>query len=206
MAEIGAGDVKRLRDATGAGMMECKKALQDAGGDFEKARTLLRERGLADAAKRKGREANDGLVHSYLHAPTPGLPPRVGVLLEMQTETDFVAKTPDVQGLAQDVAMHIAAMKPAYLVRDEVPEDVLNTERELAAKKAEGKPDEVRDRIVEGALNKFFQEVCLLEQPFVKDEKGKKTVGEAIDEVVARIGENIGVRRFVRFEVAEELD
>lgn len=206
MAEISAADVKKLRDQTGAGMMECKKALQEAEGDFDRARKVLRERGLADAAKRKGREANDGLVYSYLHAPTPGLPPKVGVLVEIQTETDFVAKTDEVQGLAQDVAMHIAAMRPAYLSRDEVPEGVLATERELAEKKAEGKPDKVRDQIVEGALDKFYKEVCLLEQPFVRDEKGKTTVKELVDELVAKIGENIGVRRFVRYEVAEEAE
>lgn len=203
MSEISAADVKKLRDATGAGMMDCKRALQEAEGDFDKARVYLRERGLADAAKRKGREANDGLLHAYLHAPTPGLPPRVGVLVEIQTETDFVAKTADVKELAQEVALHIAAARPLYRTIEDVPESVLEEERRLAAKKVEGKSEEVVRRASDGAVKKFVQEFCLLEQKWVRDEK--QTVQELVDSYVAKTGENVGVRRFTRYEVAESL-
>lgn len=202
--QIPAADVAKLRRETGAGMMDCKAALADAAGDFEKARTLLRERGLADAAKRKGREATDGLVHSYLHAPTPGLPPRIGVLLEMTTETDFVAKTEDMTTLARDIAMHIAAAKPVYLSVDQVPPDVIDTESELARKKVEGKPDNVVEKAVEGAVKKFAKQFVLLDQPWVRDEK--QTIGQLVDSYASKVGENVAVRRFVRYEVAESLD
>ncbi len=204
MAEISAADVKKLRDATGAGMMDCKNALAEAGGDIDKARALLRERGLADAAKRKGREAKEGLIHAYLHAPTPGLPPRVGVMVEVSTETDFVAKTDDIKTLAQELALHIAAAKPVYLSADDVPEGVLAEERDLARKKVEGKPENVVEKAVAGAVRKFGQQFCLLEQKWVRDEK--QTIRELIDSYVAKLGENIGIRRFVRFEVAEGID
>lgn len=204
MAEISAADVKKLRDATGAGMMDCKNALAEAGGDIDKARALLRERGLADAAKRKGREAKEGLVHAYLHAPTPGLPPRVGVMVEISTETDFVAKTDDIKTLAQELALHIAAAKPVYLSAEDVPDTVLAEERDLARKKVEGKPDNVVEKAVEGAVKKFRQQFCLLEQKWVRDEK--QTIHELIGSYVAKLGENIGIRRFVRFEVAEGID
>ena len=202
--EISAADVAKLRRQTGAGMMDCKKALVDADGDFEKARTILRERGLADAAKRKGREASEGLIHAYLHAPTPGLPPRVGVMLELSTETDFVAKTEDATTLAREVAMHIAAAKPAYVSLDQVPEAVLEEERELARKKVEGKPPDVVDKAAEGAVRKFAKQFVLLDQPWVRDEK--QTIGQLVDSYASKTGENISVRRFVRFEVAESLD
>lgn len=202
--EISAADVAKLRRDTGAGMMDCKKALQDADGDFDKARVLLRERGLADAAKRKGRAASDGLVHSYLHAPTPGLPPRIGVLVEIATETDFVAKTPDLRELAQEVAMHIAAAKPAYVSIDEVPESVLDEERELARKKVEGKPENIVSKAVEGAVKKFAKQMCLVDQPWVRDDK--QTIGQLVASFASKTGENIGVRRFVRYEVAETTD
>jgi elongation factor Ts len=204
MAEIKAGDVAKLRSQTGAGMMDCKKALTDAGGDFDKARTLLRERGLADAAKRKGREAKDGLVYSYLHAPQPGLPAKIGVMLEITTETDFTAKTEAVQQLARDVAMHIAAAKPTYVSIEEVPDDVLLAERELAKKKVEGKPDKVLEQAAEGAVKKFAKTFCLLEQPWVRDEK--QTIGSLVGTLASNTGENISVRRFSRYEVAETLD
>ncbi|HVL79964.1 MAG TPA: translation elongation factor Ts [Actinomycetota bacterium] len=204
MAEISAADVKKLRDATGAGMMDCKKALQEADGDIEKARVILREKGLADAAKRKGREASEGLVHAYLHAPTPGIPPKVGVLLELTCETDFVAKTDDFKTLAQDIALHIAAAKPQWLTSEEVPEDVLTTERELAAKKVEGKPENVVQKATEGAVKKFLAQEVLLEQKWIRDEK--QTIRELIDSFAGKIGENISVRRFVRYQVAESLD
>jgi elongation factor Ts len=185
-------------------MMDCKKALQEASGDFDKARTLLRERGLADAAKRKGREASDGLIYAYLHTPSPGLPPRIGVMVEVSTETDFVAKTDDIATLAREVAMHVAAAKPAYLSLEDVPDDVLETERELARKKVEGKPEHVVEKAVEGAVRKFAKQLCLMEQPWVRDEK--QTVGQLIAGYASKTGENVSVRRFVRYEVAETLD
>jgi elongation factor Ts len=203
-SEISAADVAKLRRETGAGMMDCKKALAEAAGDFDAARKLLRERGLADAAKRKGREASDGLVHSYLHAPTPGLPPRIGVLLELSTETDFVAMTAETAQLAQQIAMHIAAAKPAYVSLEDVPEKVLDEERDLARKKVEGKPEKVVSQAAEGAVKKFAKLYCLLEQPWVRDEK--QTVGQLVASYASKTGENVGVRRFVRFEVAESLD
>ena len=201
---VSAADVAKLRTTTGAGMMDCKKALQDAGGDFEKARMLLRERGLADAAKRKGRQASEGLVHAYLHAPNPGLPPKIGVLLEILCETDFVAKTQEMQQLASHVAMHIAAARPAYVSIEDVPEDVLEAERELARKKVEGKPEKVVQQAVEGSVKKFAKQMCLLEQPWIRDDK--QTIGQLIAHHASNTGENISVRRFVRYEVAETLE
>lgn len=204
MAEIKAGDVQKLRQMTGAGMMDCKAALKDAEGDFEKAQVLLRERGLADAEKRKGREAKDGLLYTYLHAPTPGVPAKIGVLLELTTETDFTAKTDAAQELARDIALHIAFAKPSYVTLDEVPEDVLETERELARKKVEGKPVKVIDQAVQGAVKKYAKSFVLSDQPFVKDDK--QTIGQLIANLSGQTGENIGIRRFVRWEVAEALD
>ncbi|HYZ91416.1 MAG TPA: translation elongation factor Ts [Actinomycetota bacterium] len=204
MADIKAADVAKLRQETGAGMMDCKKALQDAAGNFDKARTILRERGLADAAKRKGRETSEGLIYSYLHAPKPGVPPRIGVMVEVSTETDFVAMTEDVNTLAREVAMHIAAAKPAYLSIEDVPEEVLEQERELARKKVEGKPEKVIAQATEGAVKKFAKQFCLLEQVWVRDDK--QTIGQLVASYAAKTGENVGVRRFVRFEVAESLD
>jgi elongation factor Ts len=204
VAEIKAGEVAKLRGATGAGMMDCKKALTDAEGDFEKARVLLRERGLADAAKRKGREAKDGLIYSYLHAPQPGLPPKIGVILELTTETDFTAKTEHAQQLARDVAMHIAASRPTYVSIEEVPQEVLDQERELARKKVEGKPEKVVEQAAEGSVKKFAKSFVLLEQPWVRDEK--QTIGQLVATFASNTGENISVRRFARYEVAETLD
>ncbi len=202
--EITAADVAKLRLQTGAGMMDCKKALTDAEGDSDKARTLLRERGLADAAKRRGRETSEGLIYSYLHAPKPGVPPRIGVMIEVSTETDFVAMTEDVGTLAREVAMHIAAAKPAYLSIEDVPEEVLSQERELARKKVEGKPENVVEKAVEGAVRKFAKQMCLLDQPWVRDDK--QTIGQLVASYASKTGENVGVRRFVRYEVAETLD
>ena len=204
MAEISAADVKKLREQTGAGMMDCKKALTDSSGDFDKARVLLRERGVADAAKRAGKEATEGLIATYLHAPTPGIPAKIGVILELQTETDFVAKTDATQELAKNIAMHIAAAKPAYLSIDEIPEDVLATERDLAKKKVEGKPDKVVEQAMEGAVKKFAKLACLLEQPWIRDDK--TTIGQLVASHASNTGENSAVRRFVRYEVAETLD
>jgi elongation factor Ts len=204
MSDIPAGDVAKLRSATGAGMMDCKKALTDAAGDFEKARMLLRERGLADAAKRKGKEAKEGLVHSYLHAPNPGLPPKIGVLVEILCETDFVAKTEEMREFARNVAMHIAAAKPAYVALEDVPSDVLEAERELARKKVEGKPEKVIEQATAGAVKKFAKQFCLVEQPWIRDDK--QTIGQLIASQASNTGENISVRRFVRYEVAEALE
>jgi elongation factor Ts len=204
MSNVSASDVAKLRTATGAGMMDCKKALQDAAGDFDKARMLLRERGLADAAKRKGRQASEGLVHSYLHAPNPGLPPKIGVLVEVLCETDFVAKTEDMRELAQNIAMHIAAAKPAYVSLEDVPEDVLEAERELARKKVEGKPEKVVQQATEGAVKKFAKQFCLVEQPWIRDDK--QTIGQLIAHHASNTGENISVRRFARYEVAEAIE
>jgi elongation factor Ts len=204
VAEIKAADVQKLRQETGAGMMDCKSALSDASGDFEKARVLLRERGLADAEKRRGREAKDGLLYTYLHAPTPGVPAKIGVLLELTTETDFTAKTPGAQELARDIALHIAFARPAYVTLDEVPEAVLETERELARKKVEGKPEKVVEQAVAGAVKKYAKLAVLNEQPWVKDDK--QTIGQLIANFSGQTGENVGVRRFVRWEVAEALD
>ena len=204
MSNVSAGDVAKLRSATGAGMMDCKKALQDASGDFEKARMLLRERGLADAAKRKGRQASEGLVHSYLHAPNPGLPPKIGVLVEILCETDFVAKTAEMRDFAQDIALHIAAAKPAYVSLEEVPEEVLEAERELARKKVEGKPEKVVEQATQGAVKKFAKQFCLVEQPWIRDDK--TTIGQLIAQQASNTGENISVRRFTRYEVAEAIE
>ena len=204
MPEFTAADVKKLRDATGAGMMDCKKALVDADGDFDKAAELVRERTGAKMEGRVGeRTAAEGLVHAYLHAPTPGLPPKVGVLLELNCETDFVAKGDGFKQLANDVALHIAAMKPVVVSEDQVDEDLLAKEREFAQKEAResGKPDNIIEKIVEGKIGAFYKEKVLLNQPFVKDEKGKQTVGDLLAEFQRTSGEKIEVSRFVRYQV-----
>ena len=204
MPEIKAADVKRLRDATGAGMMDCKKALTDADGDFDKAAELVRERTGAKMEGRVGeRTAAEGLIHSYLHAPTPGLPPKVGVLLELNCETDFVAKGEGFRQLANDVALHIAAMKPVVVREDEVDEELLSKERQFAEKEAResGKPDNIIAKIVEGKIGAFYKEKVLLNQPFVKDEKGKQTIADLLAEFQRTSGEKIEVRRFVRYQV-----
>jgi elongation factor Ts len=193
--------VKELRERTGAGMMDCKKALVDAGGDMEKAAVILRERGLAAAAKKASRIASEGLVESYIH-----LGGRVGVLIEVNCETDFVAKTDEFKQLVRDLAMQVAASKPMCVRREEVPADAIEQEREIYRQQAlnEGKPEKVIDKIVDGRLEKFYQQVCLLEQPFIKDQD--KTVGDLVTEKVAKLGENISVRRFARFELGEGLE
>lgn len=198
--EITASMVKELRERTGCGMMDCKKALQDANGDMEKAVELLRERGFAAAAKKAGRIAAEGLVDAYIHFGG-----RIGVLVEVNCETDFVAKTDEFKSFVRDIAMHIAASNPQYLSREEVPQEVIEKEKEILKAQAlnEGKPEKVVDKIVEGRISKFYKEVCLLEQPFVKDPD--KTVQDLIMEMISKIGENIRVRRFVRFELGEGL-
>ncbi|MGH3440726.1 MAG: translation elongation factor Ts [Nitriliruptorales bacterium] len=200
MAEITAADVKRLRELTGAGMMACKQALVDADGDLEKAADLVRERtGAKMDARAADRTAKEGLVHAYLHAPTPGTPAKVGVLVQLSCETDFVAKNGTFQQLARDLALHIAASRPAVVSEAQVDEAILEKEREFARKEAEGKPEDVVERIVEGKVRKFYEEQVLLNQPFVKDPD--RTVGELISEVQGLIGEKIEVARFARFEV-----
>ncbi|MBO2531713.1 elongation factor Ts [Planifilum fulgidum] len=198
---ISAAQVKELREKTGAGMMDCKKALTEANGDMEKAIEILREKGLAAAEKKAGRVAAEGLVEAYIHAGG-----RIGVLVEVNCETDFVAKTEEFRSFVRDIAMQIAAMNPKYVKRDEVPEDVVNKEREILRTQAlnEGKPEHIVEKIVEGRLEKYFKEVCLLEQPFIKD--GDKTVEQLVKEMIARIGENISIRRFVRFELGEGIE
>jgi elongation factor Ts len=202
VAEFTAADVKRLRDATGAGMMDCKRALTDADGDFDKAADLVRERTGAKMQGRVGeRTANEGVVHAYLHNPTPGLPPKVGVLLELNCETDFVAKGEQFRALANDVALHIAAMNPLVVSEDQMDANLLAKEREFAEKDAResGKPDHIIEKIVEGRINAFYKDSVLLNQPFVKDDK--RTVADLLNEFQRTSGEKIAVGRFTRYQV-----
>jgi elongation factor Ts len=204
MAEITAAAIKALREKTGAGMMECKNALNEAGGDEGQAIEILRKRGLASAKKKEGRIAAEGVVGSYIH-----MGGKVGVLVEINCETDFVARTEAFQQLVKDIAMHIAAAEPRFVTRDEVQQDVLDKEREIARAQAKNdpknanKPDQVIDKIVEGRLNKFYEEAVLVDQPFVKDPA--KTVGDLLNEKVAATGEKITVRRFTRYKMGEGL-
>jgi elongation factor Ts len=204
MAEITAAAVKSLREKTGAGMMECKNALTEAGGNEEQAIEILRKRGLASARKKEGRVAAEGAVGSYIH-----MGGKVGVLVEVNCETDFVARREEFQQLVKDVAMHIAAAEPRYVTREEVPADALDKEREIALAQAKNdpknanKPEQVIDKIVEGRLNKFYEEAVLLDQPFVKDPA--KTVGELVTGMVASTGEKITIRRFTRYKMGEGL-
>lgn len=195
---ITAGMVKELRDATGAGVLEAKKALEASGGDFDKAVDALREKGAARAAKKADREASEGIIEVYAH---PGN--RVGVILELNCETDFVARNEQFQALAHDLALHIAAMSPKYLTPEEVPQEELNRELEVLKNQAlaEGKPADIVDKIVSGRVRKFYEEICLLEQPFVKDEKVK--IRDLVTDAIRTIGENIVVRRFARYELGE---
>ena len=192
--------VRKLREETGAGMMECKTALVEAGGDMEKARDVLRKKGLASAAKKAGRTTSEGVIGHYIHQGA-----KMGVLLEVNCETDFVAKTPDFQNLVREIAMHVAAAAPAYVTKEEVPTDVLEKEREIYRAQAlsQGKPPGVVDKIAEGKLKDYYATFCLLEQPFVRDPK--VTVGQLVQEKIALIKENIVVRRFARFKVGEEV-
>ncbi len=198
MADVGAGAVKELRERTGAGIMDCKKALLATGSDVAKAVDWLREKGLASAAKKAGRTASDGAVISYIH---PGA--RVGVLLELNCETDFVAMTPDFQALGKDLAMQIAAASPRWVCREEVPAEILDHERDVLKRQAlaEGKPERIVEKMVEGRLSKFYTENCLLDQSFIKDED--KTVAALVQEAIAKLGENIVPRRFARFQLGE---
>jgi elongation factor Ts len=198
---ISATQVKELRDQTGAGMMECKAALQEAQGDLDGAVDILRKRGLAAAAKKTGRAAAEGAVGSYIHAGG-----RIGVLVEVNCETDFVAKTEGFVALVKDIAMHVAASSPRYIGREEVGAEILEKERQIYREQAlaTGKPDKVIERIVDGKLDRFFSEVCLLEQPFVKDPD--RAVRDVVHEAVAKMGENIRIRRFARFGLGEGLE
>ena len=193
--------VKELRERTGAGMMDCKKALGETNGDMEKAIDFLREKGLAAAAKKASRVASEGLVEAYIHGAG-----RIGVLLEVNCETDFVAKTDGFKSLVRDVAMQIAAANPSYVARQEVPEEILNHEREILRAQAlnEGKPAHIVEKMIEGRLEKYYKEACLLEQPFIKDTD--KTINQLITESVAKIGENISVRRFTRYHLGEGIE
>ncbi len=195
---ISANLVKELRERTGAGMMDCKKALTETNGDTEKAIEFLREKGLSAAAKKAGRIATEGVIETYIHGGG-----RIGVMLELNCETDFVAKTDDFKELAKDIAMHIAAARPEFLKPEEVPTEELEKEKSILRAQAlnEGKPEKIVDKMVDGRIAKYFKDVCLLEQPFVKDPD--KTIGQLITEKIAKIGENISVRRFVRYELGE---
>jgi len=193
--------VKQLRERTGSGMMDCKKALAESNGDMEKAVEILREKGLAAAAKKAGRIAAEGLVSAYIHGDG-----RIGVLVEVNVETDFAAKNEEFKTFVKDIAMHIAASKPEYIRREEVPTDRLEKEREILRAQAlnEGKPEKIVEKMVEGRIDKYYKEVCLLEQPWVKDPD--KTIQQLLNEKIATIGENINVRRFVRFERGEGIE
>ena len=196
---ITAEAVKDLRERTGAGMMDCKRALEETGGDVDKAVALLREKGLAAAAKKAGRDAREGLISSYIH--TGG---RVGVLIEVNCETDFVARTDEFQKLVRDIAIQVAGLAPQYVDVDRIPEEVVAAKRAtlLADESVQSKPEAIREKIVEGQLNKWYKEVCLLEQPF-RDED--RTVRDLVTDQISTIGENIRVRRFTRFALGEEM-
>lgn len=198
---VTAGMVKELRERTGAGMMDCKKALNETNGDIEKAVDFLREKGLSAAAKKAGRVAAEGLVESYIHGAG-----RIGVLVEVNCETDFVAKTDDFKALVKDIAMQIAASNPVYVRREEVSAEVLEHEKEVLRAQAlnEGKPANIVEKMIVGRLEKYYKEVCLMEQPFIKDPD--KTITQVITESIARIGENISIRRFVRFQLGEGIE
>ena len=197
---VTAEQVKELRDRTSAGIMDCKKVLVETDGNMEKAIELLRERGIAKAAKKAGRVASEGLVEAYIHGG------KYGALVEVNSETDFVANNDDFKTFVKDVAMHIAAIGPKYVRREDVPEEVVKAERDTLVAQAmnEGKPEAIAQKMVEGRINKFFAEICLLEQPFVKDPD--ITVGQLLTNLIAKIGENIVIRRFARFERGEGIE
>ncbi|MEW6013776.1 MAG: translation elongation factor Ts [Candidatus Zixiibacteriota bacterium] len=196
--EITAQQVKELREKTGAGMMDCKKALTETGGDFDKAINYLREKGIAKAASKAGRSTKEGVIASYIH---PG--DKLGVLVELNCETDFVARTTEFRALAKDISMQIAATNPLAVSRDGLDPKVIEAETAIYRQQAlnEGKPEKILDKIVAGKLDKYYAEVCLMEQPFVKD--GEKTITDIINDAIAKIGENISVKRFARFRLGE---
>ncbi|MGI6615664.1 MAG: translation elongation factor Ts [Dethiobacteria bacterium] len=198
--QIDAKAVKALREKTGAGMMDCKRALQEAGGDEEKAVIILREKGLAAASRRAGREATEGIIDSYIH-----LGGKIGVLVEVNCETDFVARNDEFREFVRNICLQVAASNPRYVSKDDVPPSEVDREREILRGQAlrEGKPEKVIDRIVEGRIGKYYQENCLLEQPYVREPE--QTVSDLLSDLIARIGENIVIRRFTRFAVGEEI-
>jgi elongation factor Ts len=198
MAEISAAMVKELREATGSGIMDCKKVLAEADGNMEKAVELLRKKGLAKAAKRAGRSTSEGMIYSYIHTGA-----KLGVLVEINCESDFVAKTDDFAAFAKDIAMHIAAANPAGLVPEDVDQAVIEKEREIykAQMLEEGKPENIIDKIVDGKIEKYYKEVCLMSQQYVKDPQ--KTIEEVLKETIGKIGENIQIKRFARFQIGE---
>ncbi|MEX1300407.1 MAG: translation elongation factor Ts [Desulfotignum sp.] len=198
MADISAAMVKELREATGSGIMDCKRVLAEADGNMEKAIELLRKKGLAKAAKRAGRSTSEGIIHSYIHTGA-----RLGVLVEVNCESDFVAKTDDFVEFVKNIAMHIAAANPAGLTPEDVDKSVVEKEREIfkAQMLQEGKPENIIDKIVDGKVEKFYKEVCLMSQPYVKDPQ--KTIEEYLKETIGKIGENIQIKRFARFQIGE---
>jgi elongation factor Ts len=194
--EINAAMVKTLRDQTGAGMMECKAALKESNGDIEAATTILRKRGLAQATKKVGRSTNEGMIGHYIH-----MGGKIGVLVEVNCETDFVARTEDFQALTREIAMHIAAASPQYVRREDVPGDLLEKEKAIYRDQVKDKPAQVVEKIVEGKLNSFYEQICLLDQASVRDPK--VTIGQIVTAAIAKMGENIAVARFVRFKLGE---
>ena len=201
MAEIKAADVKALRDATGAGMMEAKRALTEADGDIEKAKDILRVQLGAKAGKFSARAAEEGVVEAYLHTPDPNLPAKLGVMIELNCATDFVAKTEDFRDLAKAICMHISFARPVYMTREDVPDAEVQREKEIYEKQAqaEGKPEKIWPKIVEGKLNAFFAETCLLDQKWIRDDS--KTIGDLLTEATAKLQEPVKVRRFAYFKV-----
>jgi elongation factor Ts len=198
MPEITAALVKQLRERTGAGMMECKSALVEAKGDLAEAEVVLRKRGIASAGKKSARATKQGVIGSYIHSGN-----QLGVLIEVNCESDFVARTEDFQGLVHDLAMQVAAADPQFVRKEDVTEQALEREKDIARERArnEGKPDKILDKIVEGRMAKYYEEVCLMEQPFIKD--NSVTIGDLVKSKIAKLGENIAVARFVRFKVGD---
>lgn len=198
--DISAKDVKSLREKTGAGIMDCKKALIENGGNFDEAVKYLREQGILKAAKKTERPTREGIINAYIH---PG--DKLGVLLEINCETDFVARTDDFQNLAKDICMQVAASDPKFIARQEVSQDVIDQEMEIYKNqaKSEGKPDNVIDKIVEGKLDKYYSETCLLEQPFIKDTD--RAINDIIKDAIAKLGENITISRFIRYKLGEDI-
>ncbi|UCF86701.1 MAG: translation elongation factor Ts [Nitrospiraceae bacterium] len=190
--------VKELREQTGAGMMDCKKALTEAEGSIDKARDILRQKGLAMASKKTGREASEGLISSYIHMN------KIGVLVEVNCETDFVAKTEEFKSFVKDIAMHIAAAYPVYVKREDIPQEIMEKEKNIYAAQITNKPANIIDKIVQGKLEKYYEETCLLDQTFVKDQEQKKKIKDLLVETIAQLGENIILKRFVRFQLGEK--
>ncbi|HEY7925930.1 MAG: translation elongation factor Ts [Candidatus Dormibacteria bacterium] len=202
MAEVTAAQVKELRELTGVGMMDCKRALSETGGDIEKAKDWLRAKGLARAADRAGRSTNEGIVEAYVHdGGVSGQ--KLGVLVEVNCESDFVAKTDDFKRLAKEIALQVAGRTPLYIRREDVPPVVVERERAVFQTQVADKPANIQEKIIEGKLDAYFSEICLLEQPYVRDQTNKKKINQLIGDAVAKLGENITVARFARFQVGE---